>query len=194
MQALLQSTYLREYFNALEGIKIHHSAPFFKSVAPLLHPAIRIINITANNLTQLDFLKDLPPENTLEFLNISHNMFTDVTPILKRCGKLKELHCQSNAISAIRECKVASQELKIVDLSSNKLEEEKNLGGLVGVSSLIIINILNNPLTQGTWKHNWTGTIPLNNIYTMDNLYVPLSLPTGHVCLRPPEGHHIQHR
>lgn len=61
MQALLQSTYLREYFNALEGVKIHHSAPFFKSVAPLLHPAIRILNISANSLTQLDFLKDIPP-------------------------------------------------------------------------------------------------------------------------------------
>jgi Leucine-rich repeat (LRR) protein len=139
------------------------------------------MNITANNLTQFDFLKDLSPENTLEFLNISQNMFTDVTPVLKRCGKLKELHCQANVISSIRECKVASQELKIIDLSGNKLQEEKDLAGLVGVSSLIIINILSNPLTQGTWKHNWTGTISLNNIYTMDNLYVLLSLPR--LCL-----------
>lgn len=103
-------------------------------------------------------------------------MITDVTPILKKCGKLKELHCQANAICAIRECKVASQELKIIDLSNNKLQEEKDLAGLVDVSSLIIINILNNPLTQGTWKHSWAGTISLNNIYTMDNLYVLLSL------------------
>jgi len=46
----------------------------------------------------------------------------------------------------------------------------------VGVSSLIIINILNNPLSQGKWKDEWSGSISLNNIYTMDNLYVRMRL------------------
>lgn len=42
------------------------------------------------------------------------------------------------------------------------------------MTSLIIINILNNPLSQGNWKNEWSGSININNIYMMDNLYVPL--------------------
>jgi hypothetical protein len=66
MVALLQSTSLKEYFNALEGIKIHNSPPFLKNITHLLHPGIRILNITNNSLQNLNFFTDsLPPENAL---------------------------------------------------------------------------------------------------------------------------------
>jgi Leucine-rich repeat (LRR) protein len=174
MFALLQSTYLKEYFNALEGIKIKNSLHFLKSSSHLFHQGIRILNISHNNISNINFILDaLPNENSLEFLNINHNYFPDISSILKKCGKLKELHCQSNLITEIKEGR-CPQELKIIDLSCNKLEEEKNLSAFVDVPSLIIINIFGNPMTKRSWKHEWSGSININNIYEMENLYVSL--------------------
>lgn len=66
MLALLQSTYLKEYFNALEGIKIKNSLQFLKNVPHLLHPSIRIMNISFNNISNISFILDvLPNENSL---------------------------------------------------------------------------------------------------------------------------------
>jgi Leucine-rich repeat (LRR) protein len=110
MLALLQSTYLKEYFNALEGIKIRNSLPFLKNVGHLLHPAIRIMNISFNSISNINFILDaLPNHNSLEFLNINNNFFPDIAPLLRKCARLKELHCHSNLITEIKEGRYAAQ-------------------------------------------------------------------------------------
>lgn len=61
MLALLQSTYLKEYFNALEGIKIRNSLQFLKNVSSLFHQGIRILNISHNNISNISFILDSLP-------------------------------------------------------------------------------------------------------------------------------------
>lgn len=124
MLALLQSTYLKEYFMALEGLKVKNSFPFLKNITHLLHPTLRIINFSYNSLSSANFLADsLPSDNALEFLNLNHNFIPDLSSLLRKCPRLREIHCHSNLISEVKDTCVASQDLRIIDLSSNKLEE-----------------------------------------------------------------------
>jgi hypothetical protein len=66
MAVLLQSTQMKEYFSAIEGIKIEHSPSLYQSVRPLIHSHIKILNISKNNITNLDeVLRELGDPNDL---------------------------------------------------------------------------------------------------------------------------------
>lgn len=60
MQFLLQSTYMRDFLFALEGLKIDNSPYLYQNIKPYLHAGIRILNISNNNLNSLtDILQEL---------------------------------------------------------------------------------------------------------------------------------------
>lgn len=110
MSALLQSTYLREYFSALEGLKVTNSLPFLKNITHLLNPTLRVLNLSSNCISSPSILSDsLSRDNLLEFLNLNHNLLSDITPILRKCPRLKEFHAQDNLITEVKESSVFSQ-------------------------------------------------------------------------------------
>ncbi len=103
MHILLQSSYMHDFLLALAGVKIYNSPSLFHNIKSLLHPAIKIINISKNNISSLqEAFKDMPDNNSLEILNISHNFCTELTPALKKFNKIREIHAQDNCILAIQ--------------------------------------------------------------------------------------------
>jgi hypothetical protein len=52
---------MKEYFYALEGIKIENSPNLYKNICPFFHQNIRILNVSYNQIKNVEiFINNLP--------------------------------------------------------------------------------------------------------------------------------------
>lgn len=103
------------------------------------------IDLTDNNIKDLDYLNDIDPDllNKLEYLKLTNNQISDVEPLTK-CANLQFLCLKKNKIldiAPLRECR----NLKNLNLSGNILDK---IDGVCSLPNLEFLDISYNRISD----------------------------------------------
>ncbi|KAK4993532.1 hypothetical protein LTR66_006005 [Elasticomyces elasticus] len=139
-----------------------------------LHPAkwrfLRLLSLSENGLTTISTSSLMPIANTLQSLDLSNNLFTEVPDSLASLTHLRALNLSNCMIDSLRSLsRNPLPAITTLNLRGNRLS---SLAGIEGVMSLEKVDLRDNRIGDPTELARLTAMPEMQEIYVLRNPFI----------------------